>query len=164
MRKTLLLILAGIISYASFGSSALTTPIDNKPLTSELMIPMFNSGKLISIDDYIKLTPKTYKLMTGQKLSFKQKLELYAGKKALKKMITKEGTLDIQKMKRYGLFGKFEWHWGGFALGLFLSILGPIVALFFNDDYKWDRFWTALHTSVWIFAIIGIIIAAAGGA
>ena len=78
-------------------------------------------------------------------------------------MIRRDGTVDIDKMKKRGFFSGWHWHWGGFALGFFLSVLGPIVALFFNDDYKWDRFWTALHTAVWLGLIALIIIALAGG-
>jgi len=78
-------------------------------------------------------------------------------------MIRKNGAVDVEKMERRGMFSGWHWHWGGFALGFFLSFLGPIVALFFNDDYKWDRFWTAFHTALWLGLIVGVIVAATAG-
>ncbi|HEY5966980.1 MAG TPA: hypothetical protein VIU35_03330 [Chitinophagaceae bacterium] len=162
MRKILLIILFNMPILFALAS---TSPLQSKePLASEVMMPLFNSGKFISVEDFMKLTPKSYKLITGKKMSFKEKIGLSFGKKSLRKAINKDGTIDKSKMKKGGFWGGFKWHWGGFALGFFLSILGPIVALFFNDEYKWDRFWTAFHTSIYVWLLLLIIVAAAGGA
>ena len=127
-----------------------------------MMIPLAGTNQFISLEDYLKLTPKSYRQLTGKKMNFKERVQLAVGKKMLKKLVQDKGTVNSEKMKKKGLFGKWQWHWGGFALGFFLSILGPIVALFFNDDYKWDRFWTALHSAVYVWLILGIIILATG--
>jgi len=133
------------------------------PNLKEVMIPLMGTGKTISVEDFLNLTPASYRNITGKKMSLGQKLDLGITKHSLRKMIRKDGTVDVEKMKRRGFFGGWQWHWGGFALGLFLSLLGPIVALFFNDDYKWDRFWSALHTAVWVLAIITIVALATAG-
>jgi len=130
------------------------------PLTAkDLMIPLQGTNQSITLEQYLQLTPGTYKLLTGKKMSFREKVELKVRKHLLKKAIRKDGSAHAEKMKGSGFFGGWSWHWGGFALGLFLFI-GPIIALFFNDEYKWDRFWTALHTSLWL-TLIGVAIAAA---
>jgi hypothetical protein len=161
MRKILLIILFNMpILFALASSSSVQS---KEPLASELMMPLFSTGKFISVEDFVKLTPKSYKLLTGKKMSFKERISLTFGKKSLRKMITKDGTVNKSKMNKGGFWGGFKWHWGGFALGFFLSILGPIVALFFNDEYKWDRFWTAFHTAIYVWLLVVIIVAAAGG-
>jgi hypothetical protein len=163
MRKALLLIL--IIGCAQPLLSA-STILPNKlpPITTkDALIPLVGTEKLISINEFLRLTPKSYHELTGKKMTFSQKVDLTISRHVLKRMIRRDGTVDIDKMKKRGFFSGWHWHWGGFALGFFLSVLGPIVALFFNDDYKWDRFWTALHTAVWLGLIALIIIAIAGG-
>lgn len=117
------------------------------------------TDKMISVEDFLHLTPASYRDFTGQRMNLGQRLDLRISKHSLKKLIHKDGTVHLEKMKRRGFFGGWQWHWGGFALGFFLSLLGPIVALFFNDDYKWDRFWTALHTAVWVALLVTAFVA-----
>ena len=165
MRKIALFIL--LLFCVNHGFSASTpVPVNTPPLTAkDVMIPLAGTGQLISLEEFVKLTPKSYQLLTGKKMTLGQKIDFNIRKLFLKKAIRKDGSVSAEKMKRTGFFSGWQWHWGGFALGFFLSFLGPIVALFFNDDYKWDRFWTALHTSLWLFLIFGAIAAAiAGGA
>lgn len=161
MRKALLIILFNLpILFAWASSSSIQS---KEPLANELMIPLFHTGKFISIEEFMKLTPESYKEITGKKMKFKEKIGLNFGKRSLKKIINKDGTVDVrkmEKMKKRGLFGSWQWHWGGFALGLFLSLLGPIVALFFNDEYKWDRFWTALRTAILVLLLVAVIVGA----
>lgn len=107
----------------------------------------------------MKLTPKNYKLIVGKKMSLKERISLIVGKKHLKKVINRDGTIDTKKM---GFLGKWEWHWGGFFLGVFLSLLGIIITLFINDDYKWDRFWSAVKGAAIAIAIVSIILAVSG--
>ena len=159
MRKISLLTLSLFSIHSAFSASI---PVVNepRPLTAkEVMIPLAGTQQSISLEDYLKLTPATYKSMTGKNMNIRQRIDLSMGKHFAKRMIRKDGTVDVERMKRSGFFGGWSWHWGGFALGLFLFI-GPIIALFFNDEYKWDRFWTALHTSLWL-TLIGVAIAAA---
>ncbi len=157
MKKTVLILLLGLPVYYCFASSS-TFP-GKDPLANELMLPLFNTGKFISVEDFMKLTPKNYKLIVGKKMKFKERIGLIVGKKYLKKAINRDGTVDAKKM---GFFGKWEWHWGGFFLGFFLSLLGVIITLFINDDYKWDRFWSAVKGAVIAAAIVSIILAVSG--
>jgi hypothetical protein len=162
MKKILLLVL--FLSYTFLGFSA-SIPSPDQPLPTlakEVMIPLMRTDQMISLEDYLRLTPQTYKQITGKKMTLIQKIDLGISKRMVKQAIRKDGTVNLEKMKRTGFFGGWSWHWGGFALGFFLSLLGPIVALFFNDDYKWDRFWTALHTSVWLLVIVVAVAAALG--
>jgi hypothetical protein len=132
-------------------------------IAKEVMVPLMGTNQFISLEDFLLLTPKSYRQIAGKKMSLTQKLDLGISKHFVRKMIRKDGSVDIEKMKKRGFFSGWHWRWGGFALGLFLNVLGPIVALFFNDDYKWDRFWTAMHRAIYVWLIAVIIIAVSGG-
>lgn len=162
MKKLFLLSFSLISFYLGFSASSPSSDQPLPPTAKDVMVPLMGTQQTISLADYLTLTPATYKQFTGKKMTLVQRLDLGISKRFLKRSIRKDGTVNIEKMKGSGFFGGWSWHWGGFALGLFLSVLGPIVALFFNDEYKWDRFWTALHTSVWLLVIVVAIAAAAG--
>jgi len=160
MKKTLAIILLFSLHPCLHASSNLTF---KPPMRNEAIIPLPGTKKLITVDEFLKLTPRAFKELTGKKMNVIQRIDFSLSKHFLKRMIHKDGSLNKEQLNRRGLFGNWQWHWGGFALGFFLSFLGPIIALFFNDDYKWDRFWTAFHTALWV-ALILIIIAAVAAA
>jgi hypothetical protein len=140
-------------------SSQATTVVPGKdPLASEIMIPLQGGLISVSLQDYISLTPGQYRELTGKKLNLGEKFRLRTSQLVFKKMIRKDGTVSTDKVQQ-GLFKRWSWHWGGFVLGLSLSFLGPIVALFFNDEYKWDRFWTAFVTASFVISLVVVLLA-----
>lgn len=159
MKKNLLPLLLLCFFHLALNASTVLPEKTSQESPKNVLIPLMNSGKSISVEDFLELTPTSYKQLTGKNLSLARRIDLAISKHFMKKMLRKDGSVNVEKMKKRGFFGTWQWHWGGFALGLFLSFLGPIVALFFNDDYKWDRFWTAMHTAVYVALIITVIIA-----
>jgi hypothetical protein len=154
MKKTLLVIVLLSLRPCINASSILP---DYPAVRNEAIIPLPGTKKLITVEEYLNLSPRAVKELTGKKMNMVQRIDFALSKHFLKRMMRKDGSLDAFQMRGRGFLGNWQWHWGGFALGLFLSLLGPIIALFFNDDYKWDRFWTALHTALWVWAILLII-------
>jgi hypothetical protein len=164
MRKHSFTLLFISLLHISLNASASVPVNPHDPKADELLFPLRGTNKFLTLEQYMSLTPQDYRSITGQKMGFGQRVELGVSKHFIKTMIHKDGTVDMRKIKKRGFLGNWQWHWGGFALGLFLSFLGPIIALFFNDDYKWDRFWTAFHTALWVGLIAVIIAAALAGA
>ena len=144
-----------LLRFAGYAEAATIIPVEN-PKASEVMIPL-EKGISVSLEKFVTLSPKEYKLLTGKKLGLMKKMRLKFSQRLAKKMIHKDGTADLAKLKKYGFFGSWQWHWGGFALG-FLVLLGPIICLFINDDYKWDRFWTAMTVSLAIISIATVLV------
>ena len=159
MKKNLLPLLLLCFLHLALNASTVLPEKTSRESPKNVLIPLMNSGKSISVEGFLELTPTSYKQLTGKNLSLARRIDLAINKHFMKKMLRKDGSVNVEKMKKRGFFGTWQWHWGGFALGLFLSFLGPIVALFFNDDYKWDRFWTAMHTAIYVALIITVIIA-----
>jgi hypothetical protein len=164
MKKISLILLVFSFSQIPVNASKSFPVTSSDPKTNEVMLPLIGTSRLISLEDYLNLTPQAYKKLTGKKMKLGQKIDLGISKHFIKKMIRKDGTVDIQQLKKKGFFSGWQWHWGGFALGFFFSFLGVIATLFFNDDYKWDRFWTALHTALWLALIAAFIARTIAGA
>jgi len=158
MKKTLLVIV--LLSLRPCVNASYISP-DYPSIRNEAIIPLPGTKKLITVEEYLKLSPRAVKELTGKKMNIVQRIDFALNKHFLRRMMRQDGSLEAFQMRGRGFLGKWQWHWGGFALGFFLSLLGPIIALFFNDDYKWDRFWTALHTALWVWLILIIIAAAA---
>ena len=85
------------------------------------------------MEEFLTLTPKKYREMTGEKLSLKETLALKVAQKKLKKEMRKgQGRDDIPVSK--GLF-------------IVLAILIPIAAVIMMgiaDEWSGNRWWVAL--------------------
>jgi hypothetical protein len=141
-------------------SYAATAPVNKDPQARDFMVSLPGTAIRISLEEYLTLSPAEYKAITGKKMKLTERFKMKFSQRAFKKFVRKDGSINMEKAKRYGFLGRWEWHWGGFALGFFFNIFGAIAALFFSDEYKWDRFWTALQTALIIFGIAGIVLAA----
>lgn len=152
MKKLILLFLSSLLIYAA---EAAVLPTEN-PDAKNIKVAMPWSDKTISLAELATLTPKQYKALTGKKLTLAEKIQLKLSQRQARKLIEKDGTVNAEKWKKkFSFFDRWSWHWGGFALG-FLVLLGPIICLFINDDYKWDRFWTAMTVTGVLVSIAAI--------
>lgn len=156
MKKLILLFLSSLLIYAA---DAAVLPSEN-PDAKSIKVALPWSDKTISLAELATLTPKQYKVLTGKKLTLAEKIQLKISQRQARKLIEKDGTVNAEKWKKkFGFFDRWSWHWGGFALG-FLFLIGPIICLFINDDYKWDRFWTAMTVTAAIASAATILISA----
>lgn len=150
MRKTLFVfVMAGFVlpgTYAILPAKHVT----KSPTAAELQIPLYGSDKKISIADFLKLTPKGYKELTGKKLTIKDRLGLTLTKRQIKKCVDKDGTVNIEKLKKVDTTG---FNIGGFALGLFLSIIGVLIAYLISKGEQPD-----LVKWAWYGAAVGLIL------
>lgn len=104
----------------------------------EIMMPLFGTNQQISLADYVTLTPKEYKTLTGKKLSLKEKISLKLSQRQLKKVINKDGTVNAQKLQKYyddEQCSRPAW----FLIGFFLGAIGLLIAAFTNRDKRRDR-------------------------
>jgi hypothetical protein len=156
MKKLTLIFLALLMI---FSADAAVLPSEN-PDAKSIKVVLPWSNQTISLAELATLTPKQYKALTGKKLTLAEKIQLKISQRQARKLIEKDGTVNAEKWKKkFGFFDRWSWHWGGFALG-FLFLIGPIICLFINDDYKWDRFWTAMTVTAAIASAATILISA----
>ncbi len=88
-----------------------------------------------NLDEFINLTPKKYREMTGKKLSLKETIVMKLAQKKIKKQIRKanKGQKDGDEEFPKGLF-------------IVCAIFLPIAAVIFMgimDDWKGNTWWTA---------------------
>ena len=154
MKKLLVLIVAiSIITYPSFASTIVPA---SGPKAEQYMISLPGTDQKISLTDFISLSPKEYRALTGQKLKLGDKLSLKITQMQLKKVIKKDGTVDVEKMKKMGDGERFQMHWGGFFLGFFLLPIGIGITFFFHDENKRNR---TISSLIGCSTMLGVLLA-----
>jgi hypothetical protein len=148
-----LLVLSLLIIPSILNASFINPP---KTYARDLMVKVPGTDNYIAMDELAFMNAKALSRLTGHKMNKEQKSRFRQTQRALRNMIGKDGSIQTKKEKR-GIFGGWSFHWGGFALG-FLPVLGPIISLFFTDDYKWDRFWTAMHVNLVVLTLAVVLL------
>ena len=146
-------IIAILLILPATSEASFITP---KTYARDLMVKVHGTDNFIAMDQLAFMNAKTLSRLTGHKMNKEQKSRFRQTQRALRNMIGKDGSIQTKKEKR-GIFGGWSFHWGGFALG-FLPVLGPIISLFFTDDYKWDRFWTAMHVNLVVLTLAVVLL------
>ena len=120
------------------------------------MIPVGNTGKMISMQELSTMSVKDFEQMTGKKMGSVDKAMFKAAQKKVRSTIDKNGNIKNKKIER--LFKKQSsdvtsgFNIGGFALGFFLSLIGVLIAYLIHTDNDANfRKWA------WIGAAVGIV-------
>ena len=150
MRKLILFFAAVLFMTQTFGASELVPP---RKKAAEIMIPLGKSGQMISVMDLSTMKVKEFETLAGKKLSLFDKLSFKLGQRELRKSINPDGTMNSKKLEKFtqkaGEGGGF--HFGGFALGFLLGLIGVLIAYLINDDKKKSRVkWSWLGLLVWV--------------
>lgn len=134
MKKKILLLLLVSTSVFSF---AVNSDLWIKDFQRDAQIQQHKDNlNGMNADDFLKLTPKKFEKITGEKLSFKQKLKIKAAQKILKKKIRKHQKNEPDRGKSQivaillcfflGFLGVHRFYlgyWNGILL-LLLSLCG----------------------------------------
>ena len=152
MKKIFILFFA----FSLFIPALATSILNPKPVkASEIMIPIAK-GKYISYHDLAYIKVSDFEKVTGNKLSFIKKMEFKLAQKKLRHSINADGSFSnkrMEKMLRDEMSGTTGFHVGGFALGLFLFLIGVLIAYLINDEKKANRTKWA-----WIGAGVGLLL------
>ena len=136
---TLLLLVLGVsVAQAATHTQAWHTDIDAEPALATVA-DQLRSG---SVDDFLSLTPKKVREMTGERLGIKGTLALKAAQKAVKKQM-KKGSRDADiSQGLYVVMAIFGLGW--LAMGLM-------------DDFEGNNWWVNLLLTICLFGIGGLI-------
>jgi len=151
-------------SYSSNNSISVSVPAAEPPVkATEVYIPIGNTGQLISLMELSQIKVKDLEKMTGKKMSRFDKMNFKIGQQQLRKNINEDGSFSKERVEKYftkaaingepAIAGVGGISWGGLALGLFLSLIGVLIAYLISGDNKASRIKWA-----WIGAIISLII------
>ena len=164
MKKVVLFFAALAVVASSF---AMVTPTSSKdPVihADRMLFPVGNTGKSISLLDLSKISVKEFQELTGRKMSFADKVAFKVAQKKVRDNINRDGTIDNKKIQKAmnsrSKGGESGFHFGGFALGFFLGLIGVLVAYLINDDYKRNRVkWSWIGLAIAVVLNIILIVA-----
>jgi hypothetical protein len=96
--------------------------------------------------------------MTGKKMSFLRRVEFKLAQRKLRHSINADGTLNNKKvamMANQTMDGETGFHIGGFALGLFLCLIGVLIAYLIDDSKKSNRVkWSWIGAGVFVVIVL----------
>lgn len=121
---------------------AVTTPhIKKKIKASEMFIPIGVNGDKISLYDLSRISISGVQAYTGRKMKFADRVIFRMAQKKLSQSIDADGTINDRKLQKFmsKKDGTTGFHFGGFALGFFLGLIGVLIAYLIKDDKKKNR-------------------------
>jgi hypothetical protein len=173
MKKFFSFLMASVIlfsSYAAAPSADLSVPA-NKPAVetpvlnaNQVMLPVGNTGKLISLMALSEISVKDFETISGKKLNLVDKIGFKLGQKKLRNKIEADGTIRSKTMKKLASKmasdGETGFHIGGFALGFLLGLIGVLIAYLINDDKKSNRVkwaWLGLAVVLVVYLLAAVL-------
>jgi hypothetical protein len=157
MKNGFFLIIALFALSFSFGANVVTNLPTLK--AKDILIPIGNTGQKISLLDLSRIKIKEVEALTGKKMNLFEKAGFRAAQHKLRMNINYDGTLNSKKLeKRLKSAEDGGFHLGGFALGLFLSLIGVLIAYLLPGDSqarrtKWAWIGAALSI-IWVVILV----------
>ncbi len=165
MKKIVLFLVAFAFTVQSFAAFNLTGPKLSEPArnAAQIFVPVGKTGKKISLLELSKISVTGFETLSGRNLKRIDEAGFKLAQKKLRKGINADGTIKAKKLKMFAgkmAGGETGFHFGGFALGFFLGLIGVLLAyVVFEDDFKQNRIkwsWIGLGLSV-ILSIILVV-------
>jgi hypothetical protein len=150
MKKWIVLFICVPLLSTSHASSTILPP--PKLNAKDVLIPVGKLGNKISVFELSRISTSDFQKLTGDKMSMFNKLSLKITQHKLRQSLDQDGTFNRKRMAKF-FGGKTGSSASGFALGLFLSIIGVLIAYLIKDDHKHNRV-----TWAWIGFGVGLII------
>jgi hypothetical protein len=158
MKKTFILFLLMAVVSATYSSTS-TTPVSSTSPSikaTDVYVPVGKNGQLISLMELSEIKAKDYEVLTGKKMKLTERVKFKMKQRELKKNINYDGTFSKKRVEKY--FNKAALLGGtislsGLALGLFLNLIGVLIAYLITSGDKKGRI-----TWAWIGAIISAIV------
>jgi hypothetical protein len=169
MRRILTLALAiavaGTTSFAAAIVVPSTTPVPSSTVTpaplvkaADIRIPVGTTGKFINLQELANIKVADLEKLTGKKMRWIDRMQFKLAQRKLRHSINEDGIVTNKKLAAMGrktLDGETGFHFGGFALGFFLGLIGVLIAYLINDDKKSNRVkWAWIGVGVIVVIVI----------
>lgn len=109
---------------------------------------------LRTVQEFLTLTPKKYKELTGRKMTLPQKLSLKIAQQKVRKALRKGKTVDLNAVARE--VDTSDFNIAGFVLGLLLGIIGVLIAYLIGDSNIVK--WAWIGFAVWVGIVLLVLI------
>ena len=158
MKKTFILfLLIAVVSTTYSSTNSIPVSSTNPSIkATEVYVPVGKNGQLISLMDLSQISVKEFESLSGKKMKMMEKVNFKMKQRELKKNINYDGSFSKKRVEKYfnkAVRGIGGLSLGGLALGLFLNLIGVLIAYLISGDSKKNRV-----TWAWIGAIISAIV------
>lgn len=108
----------------------------------------------MSVEEFLSLTPKKFRELTGEKLSITKKLSLKMAQKKIRKALKNHEQVDNTTMAN--AMDTSDFNIGGFILGLLLSVIGVLIAYLIGDTtvIKWAWIGFGVFLVIFLLAVL----------
>ena len=140
MKKILLLAASVLFLGQTFATTSVELP-KAKLKATEIFIPVGSTGKKISLMELSTISLSSLQELKGEKMNFFERMAFKTAQKKLRKGISPDGTIVKKKLEKFfsSRGGETGFHFGGFALGFFVGLIGVLIAYLIKDDFKSNR-------------------------
>lgn len=158
-----------VLPKTAVGVTPVTEPgvLEPSPVmkATDVRFPVGNTGKFINLQELATIKVADFEKMTGKKMGLLRRMEFKLAQKDLRHSISKDGTVDSKKLARLAS-GYYDddnsFHFGGFALGFFLGLIGVLIAYLIHDDNHHRRVrWAWFGFGIYVVLLLILIAAAA---
>jgi len=153
-----MIVFLGLVAFVSsaYCNAALDPATKVRLRAEEVFLPVGSTGHLISLIDLSRISVKDFEALSGKKMKFLDKVNFKLGQRELKRSINPDGTFNKRSIEKS--LTRPEGPGGGFSLvglllGLFLSLIGVLIAYVIAGADKRSRV-----TWAWIGAAISFVI------
>jgi hypothetical protein len=159
MKRLLMLTLTfcGLLIFSGPAAAA-TLPV--VPASSAEEVKPSQPAPGFTVEQFLALTPKKFKEITGKKLNLPQRLALKMTQRKIKRMIKKGQPVDMNAIAR--AVDTNDFNIGGFLLGLILGPLGVVIALILKETGTVDQSffrWSLYGGLIWLaIALLSVLI------
>lgn len=165
MKKISILLIAFFLVATSFAHTAITVvPVKPSKLNAnQILIPLGKNGEKVSLLDLSQMRVKELEAITGKKMKLTDKVGFLVAQKQLRNSINSDGSINNKKLSKLAARGgETGFHFGGFALGFFLGLVGILIAYLIKDDYKQNRVkWAWIGFGIYVVIVLVAVLASA---
>ena len=140
MKKVIIFFaLIGIFSSVNSTTNLIPSSVATRLKANEVYLPVGKTGHLISLMDLSRISVKDFETLSGKKMKFYEKMNFKLGQHQLKKSINEDGTFNKKSIEKYltrPIAGGGGFSLVGLLLGLFLSLIGVLIAYLIGSDNK----------------------------
>ncbi len=152
MKKVFTSVIALLVLTVSFAAKPNSNP--TPVYASQIMFPVGTAGQKISLLELSTISKVNLEKITGKTMSGAESFAFKSAQRKMNRGINSEGVVTSKKMKKMFYAGETGFHFGGFALGLFVGLTGVLIAYLIKDDFKRNRVKWA-----WIGFGVGLVLA-----